>query len=125
MEKETIVNGNRLIAEFMGAVVNPKWQDETTYTYTIAPSESSSYHWTPDTMRYHESWEWLMPVVEKIESLEKVDYTILYAEHKNIYQFEINLKYDTDSTFNVITENKIESIYTCVVEFIEWYNKNK
>jgi hypothetical protein len=49
---------NRLIAEFMGYEVNhnkcysPKYNDGT-----IAP------------MQFHKSWDWLMPVVEKIESL--------------------------------------------------------
>jgi len=49
---------NKLIAEFMGLVVS----DSANYT--------SELHTNVDVdLKYHTSWDWLMPVVEKINDL--------------------------------------------------------
>jgi hypothetical protein len=62
MTTETI-QGNKLIAQFMGIlpdVYNPERYVSSTWPDTIFA--------TPSEMRYHSSWDWLMPVVEKIEA---------------------------------------------------------
>ena len=114
-----MLDGNKLIAEFMGNKMNG---DYYISGYNAKFPTTDLVH--PLTLAYNEDWNWIMPVVEKIESLEQVDYTKLLSEPKNFYQFEINLKTDSDqSSFNVMTENKMESIYDCLVAFIKWYNE--
>ena len=89
---------NKLIAEFMGIWPNNEG------VYHI--SKHKAYH--VENLSYHKSWNWLIPVVEKIKDevyngiiLEKVD--------------EID---------NVLTcDLRKENLYKAVVEFINHHNK--
>ena len=54
------MNDNKLIAEFMGMTYgDPNDNSVMTQGSEVIPIES---------MEYHTSWDWLMPVVEKIET---------------------------------------------------------
>ena len=64
--------------------------------------ENAQHFYTPDEMKYHKSWDWLMPVVEKC-------LTTGDRQH-----FVIN---DALLTCN------IEEVYKAVVEFIKEYNR--
>jgi len=72
-------------------------------------------------LKFHKDWNWLMEVVEKIESLDynfnitSGDATVL-INHGVIYQTNI---YRIDGT------NKIQAVYNTCVEFIKWYNEQK
>ena len=69
---EEVQQGNRLIAAFMGATITDK--------LTCKPYPSGLPSWAMrmydfDTLRiggydYNSSWDWLMPVVEKINGLQ-------------------------------------------------------
>ena len=71
---------------------------------------------------YTTSWDWIMPVVEKIES-----------GFENGQTFEVRLNIDNtkilDSEFleivNVDGNFRLNNTYKATVEFIKWYNKNK
>jgi hypothetical protein len=97
------VENNKLIAEFMGLE----------YESLIAMQKSELYdlgHRNTDTIKkfyrlYHNSWDWLMPVVEKIINLKEV-----YAQERQ-------------RVFSCISPD-ISKTYTTVVEFIKWYNQN-
>ena len=53
-----MINKNKLIAEFMGL------KEHKGSYYFINKEE-----WIPDVeLEYHKSWDWLMPVIEKIET---------------------------------------------------------
>ncbi len=70
---------------------------------------------------YHCSWDWLMPVVEKIESDERYDVDILqYGTRISDNQKEI-----VNNIANISFDKKIDHTYKAVVEFINQYNKNK
>ena len=59
-----------------------------------------------ENLQYHTSWDWLMPVVEKIKDMQ---YTKEY-EHR------------IDEIDNVLTcDLRIENLYAAVVEFIKKY----
>lgn len=61
-----IIQGNRAIAEFMGAY-RPK---ETKNTYESTFLYKDGKRWIqPESLLYHSSWDWLMPVVEKISRI--------------------------------------------------------
>jgi len=103
-------------------------------------SEDSYSH---GDIEYLTSWDWLMPVVEKIESLDLSEYGYQWegidgeTEYNNgsicveieqdrcwIY---MNLSLDPMHTLNEKTRGirfptKIEAVYNAVIEFIEYYN---
>tara|TARA_X000001382_G_C3110839_1_gene159843 strand:+ start:325 stop:639 length:315 start_codon:yes stop_codon:yes gene_type:complete len=95
---------NKLIAEFMGYEVkhnkcySPKYNDGT-----IAP------------MQFHKSWDWLMPVIDKIETMGCE--VVHRVGDCNIY------KIDEQENYRCIIEiqgiNKLESTYKAIVVFIK------
>lgn len=98
------IEKNKLIAEFMG--------------YAIIDSHGNH---KDDNYKYHSSWDWLMMVVQKIESLG-FDVNI-----KGI-SCSVNKLCETNTLVNWVLGDrtkKIDLVYITVVEFIEWYNKNK
>jgi hypothetical protein len=91
---------NQIIAEFMG--VNVITLDDVRKNKN--PYFSSADGYLEDNLKYHTSWDWLMPVVDKIEQV-----------HEGVPQELINL-----SLFSTRDE-----VYKAVVEFINEYNKRK
>jgi len=74
-------------------------------------------------LKYHESWDWLMPIVEKIESeLDKNN-----ACKYNITIIQSFVEIIENHTSEIIVEldmdDKINAVYASVIAFIEWYNK--
>ena len=133
MKEKDILKNNRLIAEFMGWVCKPRksYNDNRKVLYTdkgkIFKYNKSAYLFNKDPwtapLKFHSSWDWLMPVVEKIESLEiNKLYTVVDIA---IYQCSIYHKKLKEVKFFNFKDSKIEAVYQTVVEFIEWYNKNK
>lgn len=134
-----MIENNKLIAEFMGLKVISK--DE----YLKHPQHETlnvNEYSIIEYQRYHKSWDWLMPVVEKIESLNLGDNTLktIFSE-EDVYlnssvSFSIMYKECYINFFGEmkvyenwisVTEcdSKIKAAYTAVVEFIKWYNENK
>ena len=66
-----IEESNILIAEFMGADGAPKYNPESWDIYITghldvdSDHEEAQHFYTPSEMKYHTSWDWLMPVVQK------------------------------------------------------------
>jgi hypothetical protein len=111
---ENLTENNKLIAEFMGLAYSTKYQYEGWYKNANFNNRICDY----DGLKYHSSWDWLMPVVEKIESLSFV------------ISFEIGRKYveikpvrELRDCFYIEGKTKIEAVYNACVEFIEWYNQ--
>ena len=115
MEKDKILEGNKLIAEFMGGIYK---SDKFTIT--------EGYIWLPienicrtSNLKYHSSFDWLMPVVEKIGKM----YEDLV---KKSYINRTTISYDIDTTYaDVICRHvtiKLEHLFERVIEFIKWYN---
>ena len=101
------IEKNKLIAKFMGCVENPNngvWN-------TVCPFEGKGHH--PETMKYQGSWDWLMPVVERINVVTKYD---------DYNQNRLHIQRVLDDCIN---ENAvgIEEVHKAVVEFIKQYNK--
>ena len=100
---------NKLIAEFM------EWDILNDMTY----SKATKGKWIElDKLKFHSNWNWLMEVVEKIESL---NYSIeINKQEENDYQCLVVQKDIKVQTFSKI---KIEAVYNACVEFIKFYNE--
>lgn len=125
---------NELIAQFMGGVFyGPDDLDHPNkWWFNNQPHEGyrSDAHHLTSGLRYHSDWSWLMPVVEKIETL--YDTGIFYDGHRQpeVHNVRIYAKRGGSGTIVIFYgKSKIETTYNAVVEFIKWYNleslKNK
>jgi hypothetical protein len=103
---------NELIAEFMGL--------ESGYMGVGIMYRWGTMSYKPEALQYDTSWDWLMPAVEKIESLE---FTFVIDNN------EANILSDVDCDKGLLIlkqyPTKIQSVYAAVVEFIKWYNSQK
>jgi len=92
------IESNKLIAEFMN------W-------------EENEHHWSIDGdkgLMYHNSWDWLMPVVRKIVEL--------CCDQVNDHLFQSD---QYTSILDTISIAIIDDAYKVVIEFITFYNINK
>lgn len=103
---------NEVIAEFMGV---PKLYENGKTLWDTSGSNKLIYALPGHCLQYRTSWDWLMSVVEKIES---------YGYTVTIQKSHCGVKgvYLTQSS---IGASKIESVHKAVVEFIKWYNQQK
>ena len=140
--QQTIEN-NKLIAEFMGydadkaEVTIPKFKrliafkSQSIKSTTIACFESSIFKF--NELQFHSSWEWLMPVVEKIEQnksyfkkelqLKITKYSVSWqtiANEEVILSPNVFHKYGTYAGIE-----KLQAVYNSVIDFINWHNKTK
>jgi hypothetical protein len=149
MTKEQIIEGNKLIAEFMGTKRGAKYIDPA-----CSVVGEAEFLCDEKDLEYHLSWDWLMPVVEKIETLGSQTFkdvgVILYSrfeiKHNHIklhwskdhnYQLTIEAiqKWRTDSCTKISKEyvrieiekscSKLEALWLTCVGFIKWYNANE
>lgn len=105
METQEILEGNKIIARFMGL---PEYKIE--FKGKFLNFENSKHN------RYNSDWNILMSVVEKIESLGFTCF--IQGNECSIESLE-----KTIGTFCRTT--KIEAVYKAVIEFIKLYNQNE
>lgn len=71
-------------------------------------------------LKYHESWDWLMPVYIKINKL---------IQNKSNYDFKFGYEVDKLhlNMWNILeSENcNINDFYITIVEFVKWYNEKR
>lgn len=110
---------NELIAEFMGGVSREKIFPED--RQIIKTSEHGNCY--TENLKYDTSWDWLMPVVFKIDKLYNENFPPDFIQRVISKESEI-----IDSHYmNVIAvpmATPIEEIYKEVVEFVKWHNSN-
>lgn len=133
MTTEEIIEGNRLIALFDGGVI----EKQAPY-YLEGFTHPDISHilwegWYPESLEYHESWDWLMPVVDKIEELPRDDYhgkfvVIISSNTCTIQGSKLNTtpEYYRPAYFaDYVLATKIESVWYACVRFVKWYSENK
>ena len=101
------MNNNKLIAEFMGA----------------EPDKKTFFRTGEEVYFYHTSWDWLMPVVEKIRGLEEG----MLVERIDIMPNDgVAIHYSHPPKMIVVDTSKgvdtLDATYQAVVEFIKTYN---
>lgn len=102
---------NELIAEFIG------WKrvSSNSEIYILPNGENIV------GLNFHKSWDWLMPVVEKIEGLYYYGHLTKNTHDGRHYMSFITKDCDTVA-YSSPGQTKIESVYKAVVIFIEWHN---
>lgn len=108
--------GNKIIAEFMGVSIVKRNDEDAVYCF-----DGAAY---PEYFRctrfntYHEDWNALMPVIDKIE---KLGFPVSINEwNTNIGNFRLaftKVRHDEEGTLT-----KIQFTYNVIMDFIQWYN---
>lgn len=150
MDYYKITQGNKLIHEFMGKEVQERYgQGESIYVIkkrrmkkgyeipdnvTTMPKEELDsitedvwYNINDvfDGLKYNRSWDWLMPVVDKIESLS---FNVVIENHVSLKKKPQCYIYNPAETFEgkpIERDKKIDAVYEAVLEFIDWHNNEK
>tara|TARA_R110002153_G_scaffold14198_2_gene51897 strand:+ start:249 stop:551 length:303 start_codon:yes stop_codon:yes gene_type:complete len=99
------MTNNKLIAEFMELEV-----DNGLYCYTTAIDDYKT-----DTLYFHSSWDWLMPVMDKISGIKNWS---INATLEWLSSSEFNIQQESDGFYT------IEDVYLAVVEFIKRTKKS-
>lgn len=139
MIRKEIIEGNKLIAEFDGYRKDP-------YYGWLASNKTD--HWddkyrSDDYLQYHSSWDWLMPLVGKIENMSHKGFPINVTIGSSGAYIGINPtnsggeKYDGEKVIaNTLNINyfanlpqeeicKIESVWKACIQFIKWHNNEQ
>ena len=74
-------------------------------------------------MEYHQSWNWLMPVVEKIESDERYDVEILQYGTRIIERTKTDCIEVVNNIADISFDSKIDHTYDAIVKFIKYCEK--
>ena len=113
MDTKEIIEGNQLIAEFMGY----DFIAENSHFIVRESDYLEPYH-----HKFNSSWDWLMPVVEKID---------LMGFDVQISRISIKISRILENENPIISlvcgdvSQKLDLCFLAVVEFIQWYNQNK
>jgi len=114
----TFLQGNKLIGEFMGGVINENGD-------RLFPRDLPKYfEWIgtllPKDMQYNSDWGWIMPVIQKIGSdydvrimLFPKSMDVTYIDRPDIDEGEIS---------SMGGMSPLHNTWWAVVHFIEWYN---
>lgn len=130
-EIDPIINeNNRLIALFLGLVetqVKDLWD---TIPYLTGNPKSTLPCTVPFQagLYFHKSYNALMPVVEKIESIHHKIYgrfgVYICSNSCTIQDTKSHtLEYGSNYYDEVVLDTKLESTYQACLNFINWYNK--
>ena len=142
MTTEEIIEGNKLIAEFMGFQKCNCIRNENGryYDYHLSDKfelikevkiwiegehgfglENQDMCFIED-LKFHSSYDWIMPVVEKIEQLLFPN-DVFYNIHILGGCCVCIISSDMDELGQYSEPTKILTVFKAVVEFIKWYNE--
>ena len=119
---------NKMIAKFMGWGKDGDDWIIPPHLYTpfdIYELETGLYYFRLDStsLEFHKNWNWLMEVVQKIESLHEANNVLIGT---NLTYVQIHNKVSNEQeTFKGFSSIKIEATYNACIEFIKWYNQQK
>ncbi|MES2864053.1 MAG: hypothetical protein V4666_08040 [Bacteroidota bacterium] len=113
----TIEENNVMIALFMGGNLDPDTDNFWLENLELPENKNRSHI---EQCKYNSSWDWLMPVVEKIESLLPDD-SVIMIEYKDCYIPVL----DDGEPFTIQGRGgtKLIAVYEACLEFIKWHNE--
>lgn len=123
---------NKLIAEFMGCHLSEKLGGfGHSRKYWFHPNKIEWDHRICEEfeLQYHKSWDWLMPVVDEIETMEDFRFD-MQIQNDRCTIFDMNVTHPTYDEPQLIINvmlvgEKIIAVYEAVVEFIKMCGDEK
>jgi hypothetical protein len=114
----------KLIAEFIGR----KGKYNTgLYTWKGITVLNNDIWYSLSDAKFHSSWDWLIPVVEKIENIKcsvngrfgvYISSNNCAIQSTKLFMSDRNDRY----YFDICDDTKFNAVYKSVIEFIKWYN---
>ena len=114
------------ITTFMDGISEPKGY----ILFGIIPDKEckKTHFFRLENMQFHSSWDWLMSVVEKIETmgfqvdtLSRLLPLSMTEKDHNCFIWNDEHTYKVCETSSI--ESKLKATYEAIIEFINWYNK--
>ena len=117
------IESNKLIAEFMGNDTDEYCSHVYVPSKLLPSTKGDCFQgiFAFNECEFDTSWDWLMPVVEKIEEFDEIDVNIL-LNGTIIFKWKTNEDI-INNVADISFTHKIEHTYDAVVRFIKWYNK--
>lgn len=138
---ENVIENNKLIAEFMGGRVSEIWKVAGIPEYAWRGDVAERWRKEKiglsigtvirvNDLLFHSSWDWLIPVVEKIEDLYegalifyiKDERAHIERDPQAVLAFSDWLP-DVPDCYSGFCDTKLKAVYSTVVQFIKWYNQ--
>ena len=124
MTKQQILEGNNLIAEFMGLTPNPHDNGKTWAMHTeMTDGVLYGDNWI--NLFYDSSWDYIMPVVEKISTLKfrygRFSTKIVTLSREPYCRIDSTAKSFRNSTYKQTP--LIMAVFETVVDFLKWFNE--
>lgn len=133
---------NKLIAEFMGfqkvkidyygskgetefQVRHKRWLDKVQLnsvgTYIVHLKNNKWFEWSD--VEYHKSFDWLIPVANKILILYTSNFGVIQKELRNDQSFIARMAVKQMFGVSSVTGKlEIDTVYLRCADFIKWYN---
>lgn len=108
-----IIEENVEIAKFMNAEFR-SWKDNKLAYYRFEFPINGTYAFHKQDLKYHSSWDWLMPVVAKIKNMKH--------DPKECFMgttLERHIEFSNVTELPIYTP--IATVFQAVVSFIQWY----
>jgi len=130
MENKKIIEGNKLIAEFMEVKNVIEYELNSKHKCLIISDDDGFIDYVEgiNFLSYNDNWNRIMPVVEKIKKLEFEFNTFSDYTKTEKYRNEVRIsELSVDKYCRILIRNTdmLDAIFNAVVEFIKWYNENK
>lgn len=124
------IEDSKIIAEFMGYEFHNDYPIIYPEGYYML-DELLAIKYLVQKFKYHTSWDWLMPVIEKIilieikEEVENQEIDRYYPRTFGMKDKEGNFMFRFNRGFLHSEKKLIDAAFKAVVEFIKWYNTTK
>jgi hypothetical protein len=123
MKQQEIIDGNKLIAEFIE-------MENVIYGDTGVTYYKNNIPYQTFKLEFHSSWDWLIPIMQKIGTL---GFMVTLEFDEKPYLTYISIKDNSTATYidedyedrDYEIESDIHLAWFNVVNFIKWYNKQE
>jgi hypothetical protein len=103
MNKQEILESNKIVAEFM------EWQHHEDKEYD---------EYEMSSLKYQSSWDLLKPAIDKFLNIDITEFDYHVTHLTEFRQIRASLA-------NMTNQHSIQDFYKKLIESIKWYNKNK
>lgn len=118
MSEKEIIEGNKLIAEFMDMEVHSVDEEEGELWVITDLHRNGAFEERTNAC-FHFSWDWLMPVWKKV--IEVIG--VFCIPNNNHYKLWIEKADEIKNS--IVNEVDVKKAATQIARLIQWYNSNK